>query len=1285
MSTTAIIISTLLLSLLNLVCASSSSSPPTSEIVNSGGGIPKINIIPPVEIYTSTNRNGKQNTLFLPKSFIESNDKSHNVHESILPSSPLSFQHLNIRGGHSNSSTSISISGRPRKNYKIKKETKEEKVHTNEYNNDIGDDNNTHDDNNNLPIVEAILIPRKISIPQSIRLVSTILFISSFIECLRTSGNPFTNAVVETLLSHGIKPQFYNQKHDDDEQHHHSISSFDIYMAKKIASSSSSISLPPTFLPNVLPFLGLMLALFIYIGISILFPMWFIQFETWMDYIKLNIDSVGNDDNIDDHHDQFVISNEQKHELQYYLNTRNEERIVETDPTFYQSQFVNRKHLPSKGDSYTGLAVLLHLSKYDQEMGEETGKSYIIQKLYYEDNDDDTTTTTTSALKSYFIELNQRRIYIDIDIDKVHKDEKKNSYETFYKVAIKCRDGSPTFYKTESLQQLQSRINTGIIAVNNDTSSTLLRVLKEEDPISKLKKYQNRYLQYNQLELPVPTIQKAFISRISKPLSIMQFVGKFLSIFEDDSLAPSILNIASTMGRHYWSAMRSIVSAQELASEVQGNVKKGVDEQTYWTLRPTKVSRKISKKKKKKMTSAKSSSHNESIAEEVIRNRWRLIPSSQLLPGDVFCFPPQREATGKKQKVDKEGQVMPVDALLLEGNCVALEAIITGESVPQAKIASRVDDPSERLCMDTTHRSSSLFAGTTIMQSTNDFYCGHKKVGNRLPKKVSKSFPSHLQPIKCLALRTGSYSTKGEIVRALSKSKRHSGGVTTPASERDSVKLIAILATFAMIACATLFMPFSQTNRDSERTVTAFRRVIQCSRIAIASIPSDLPLTLSHVAQSCCIKLRNDADVVCSEPGALLSASQTNMVVFDKTGTLTSDTQSLKKVVPCYSSDNINGIIHPMSNVVLASCHSLISLGKNGQSKTNTFAGDPLDIAALDYSKWDYNDSFKCASTKINDDPSGPKKVWQIKTFPFDASRRRSSALVLVLVQGKLRLWQVIKGSPDSMASFIKFPAKKDKKKYLETIQELGLQGLRVITLAAKDVSDDMSMVNTLFSNGLPKWSERNEVELKKLIQKARNAAQGKISIDDIEKDTSGSYGHVGFACFDTVIRPSTNRIVRDLRASGTHVLMLTGDAPEAAFAVATSAGFYDNKASKTNYLLDVNNDNELSLRLSKKKHQQSHLLSVQFCFQTVEKIIDEATRDKCTIGLTGKAFDYILKATSSEKIDDKYIACLKLLLNLNVISVISRSSPNTKQRVVSTLKTMSTANVMMCGKINRQ
>jgi len=86
---------------------------------------------------------------------------------------------------------------------------------------------------------------------------------------------------------------------------------------------------------------------------------------------------------------------------------------------------------------------------------------------------------------------------------------------------------------------------------------------------------------------------------------------------------------------------------------------------------------------------------------------WKRISSENLVPGDIvnvvrspeivktITYPLPRNAppNAVPRTMDKLVQcTAPCDILLLGGSCVANEAMLTGESVPQLKEAIRVDE-----------------------------------------------------------------------------------------------------------------------------------------------------------------------------------------------------------------------------------------------------------------------------------------------------------------------------------------------------------------------------------------------------------------------------------------------------------------------------------------------------------------------------------------------------------------------------------------------------------------
>lgn len=84
------------------------------------------------------------------------------------------------------------------------------------------------------------------------------------------------------------------------------------------------------------------------------------------------------------------------------------------------------------------------------------------------------------------------------------------------------------------------------------------------------------------------------------------------------------------------------------------------------------------------------------------------IPTADLVPGDVIAIP-------------STGCAMQCDAVLIGGNCVANESMLTGESVPITKTTLPDNNMPFNLKEDVNH---TLFCGTKIIQTrTKGKYC----------------------------------------------------------------------------------------------------------------------------------------------------------------------------------------------------------------------------------------------------------------------------------------------------------------------------------------------------------------------------------------------------------------------------------------------------------------------------------------------------------------------------------------------------------------------------------
>ena len=318
---------------------------------------------------------------------------------------------------------------------------------------------------------------------------------------------------------------------------------------------------------------------------------------------------------------------------------------------------------------------------------------------------------------------------------------------------------------------------------------------------SQLMQAQDRWYAYNhQTTVPIPTIFQAVWERLKSPLVVVQLIGKSMAVLEEGKTA--FLSFGQTVFQHYHNARRSILASRTLQQDVTGLAEEFA-KTPIWIYR---------------------------------NSYWKRMVASDLLPGDLFLLTTPSPT---------ESKVIPVDALVLDGLCVTMEAVLTGESVPQTKmpIDSTTIEWNQTLDMTGTHRNAVLFAGTTLLHCAppENHAVRHK---NGLPKGIV-----------CLALRTGSYSSKGKLIAVLTSSRTQAGAATisNPQFDRDALRLITAMSFVTVLACASLFLkPSSSTmNTLPTKRISGFRRTIQCTRIASACIPSDLPLALSAVVQSC--------------------------------------------------------------------------------------------------------------------------------------------------------------------------------------------------------------------------------------------------------------------------------------------------------------------------------------------------------------------------------------------------------------------------------------------------
>lgn len=365
----------------------------------------------------------------------------------------------------------------------------------------------------------------------------------------------------------------------------------------------------------------------------------------------------------------------------------------------------------------------------------------------------------------------------------------------------------------------------------------------------------------------------------------------------------------------------------------------------------------------------------------------------------------------------------------------------------------------------------------------------------------------------------------------------------------------------------------------------------------------------------------------------------------------------------------------------LAGSHALVHIEQDNNSTepSSQMIGDPLDQVAFQFSGWSYNFREKCfqAPKPSNSTSTDPKRLWQIKSFPFDPNRRLSTAIVLMEYHGgNFSLLSLTKGSPETLRNVLSLSKTDD---FIESFDmqmaDLEGRGFRSIVLAYKDLKhSDIRL--SLFPKGLSKDG----------VDDARRYAVDlpRKTVEDDCKDID--FG--GFVCFDASIRPSSERILEELRNGGLKSIMLTGDAIDAAIAVAYQVALVQTKKVailETDPTQQEQHSRAPPLRwrlieLKKKKGENGVEGSVSLGFeilsiQSVDRILKQVKGGKLTIAASGEALDLCFQEEHAD------LATREIVDNLSLVTVIARATPHHKNQVISNLKGRCGKRVLMCGK----
>ncbi|OAA64618.1 p-type ATPase [Niveomyces insectorum RCEF 264] len=543
----------------------------------------------------------------------------------------------------------------------------------------------------------------------------------------------------------------------------------------------------------------------------------------------------------------------------------------------------------------------------------------------------------------------------------------------------------------------------------------------------------------------------------------------------------------------------------------------------------------------------------------VLRNGfWRSISSSDLVPGDVY------------EVSDPGLTLFPSDSLLLSGDCIVNESMLTGESVPVSKTPATAN---------ITLRALNLAAPTVAPEVARHFlFCGTKSIRARKPHSNGDGgggggdSGDDEAVALAMVLRTGFNTTKGSLVRSMLFPKPSGFKFY-----RDSFRYISVMAGIALLGFVASFINFLRLG------LAWHLIVVRALDLITIVVPPALPATLTIGTNFALSRLRKK-EIFCISPQRVNVGGKLDIMCFDKTGTLTEDgldVLGVRVVDPV--ANRFGDMITSAASLVPARHAAQASAANTGGGPSATVAtavgsydaarraalstmatchalrvvddelmGDPLDLKMFDFTGWTFEEGKQggvAAATGGQNDTEGQGSlapsvarppadvVYDLDTRPVAPPRRTTStatttttaveeqgpfelgvvrtfefvsqlrrASVIVRVFGEPSGDVYVKGAPECMREICK-PSSLPSD-YEELLAYYTHKGYRVIGCATKHI---------------PKLSWVRAQKMKR-------------------QDAEANLDFVGFIVFENKLKPTTTAVLDELLQSNIGAVMVTGD-----------------------------------------------------------------------------------------------------------------------------------------------
>ncbi len=429
------------------------------------------------------------------------------------------------------------------------------------------------------------------------------------------------------------------------------------------------------------------------------------------------------------------------------------------------------------------------------------------------------------------------------------------------------------------------------------------------------------------------------------------------------------------------------------------------------------------------------------------------IAASELVPGDIVLLGME--------------DLVPADLRLLGDKGARVnEAALTGESVPVDKSPGSVD-----IDASLHERTSMLYKGTTIEDGE----------------------------VEAVVTATGLSTELGRIFELTESAEKK-----VPPLQKRLDQLGRRLAWITLIIAAIVGAAGMAAGRE---TVIMVETAIA---LGIAAIPEGLPIVATiALARGMWLMAKHNALV--NRLTAVETLGATSVIFTDKTGTLTENIMTVRELVTSFESMTLHeqqeGRADDQS---IGEDSSLMRLLNIGVLCTNArpddqggYTGDPTEIALL-----------KAAERIGVHRQKLLEKLVEVREEPFDSE---TMMMATFHEKGQSRYYVAVKGAPtpvlqacDRVLTEEGFAPLSDeqRKEWAEKADELAGRGLRLLTLADKEVSDvEANAYEKLCFVGLVAMEDPPRRDVREAIEECQTAGIRVVMVTGDRADTGSAIG----------------------------------------------------------------------------------------------------------------------------------------------------------------------------------